>query len=166
MMASIEDTFRATLSNFKKRLTPKEQDDFSFSTLEDVRKEIARIQSEQGSQKMMMNMTRLQSFLEAMDQFGKVIEVFLNASEFVAFVWGPLKFILQVWNIPKSLHFQKNSFRSCGIPIKKTWLHPVLKGHRLFLTLSCISEHEMTQFLTHVTVELTAYVTLGSEYMG
>jgi hypothetical protein len=102
MMASIEDTFRATLSNFKKRLTSKEQDDFSFSTLEDVRKEIARIQSEQGSQKMMMNMTRLQSFLEAMDQFGKVIEVFLNASEFVAFIWGPLKFILQVWNNPKA----------------------------------------------------------------
>ena len=95
-MASIEDTFRATLSDFKKRLTAKEQDDFSFSTLEDVHKEIARIQSEQGSEKKMMNMTRLQSFLEAMDQFGQVIEVFLNASEFVAFIWGPLKFILQV----------------------------------------------------------------------
>jgi hypothetical protein len=106
-MASIEDTFRATLSNFKKRLTPKEQDDFSFSTLEDVRKEIASIQSEQGSQRMMMNMTRLQSFLEAMDQFGKVIEVFLNTSEFVAFIWGPLKFILQVWNNPKAYHPKK-----------------------------------------------------------
>ena len=101
-MTSIEDTFRATLSNFKKRLTPKEQDDFSFSTLEDVHKEIDRIQSEHGSQKMMMNMTRLQSFLEAMDQFGKVIEVFVNASEFVAFIWGPLKFILQVWNNSKT----------------------------------------------------------------
>jgi hypothetical protein len=102
MMASVEDTFRATLSSFKKRLTSKEQDDFSFSTLEDVRKEIARIQSEQGNEKAMMNMTRLQSFLEAMDQFGKVIEVFLNTSQFVAFIWGPLKFILQVWNNPKA----------------------------------------------------------------
>ena len=100
-MVSVEDTFRATLSNFKKRLTSKEQDDFSFSTLEDVRKEISRIQSEQGNEKKMMNMTRLQSFLEAMDQFGKVIEVFLNASQFVAFIWGPLKFILQVWITPK-----------------------------------------------------------------
>src|SRR4051794_5983570 len=102
MMATTEDTFRATLSNFKKRLTPREQDDFSFSTLEDVHKVIACIQSEHGSEKKMMNMTRLQSFLEAMDQFGQVIEVFLNASEFVAFIWGPLKFILQVWNNPKA----------------------------------------------------------------
>jgi hypothetical protein len=100
MMVPMEDAFRATLSNFKKRLTPKEQDDFSFATLEDVRKEIARIQSEQGNEKTMMNMIRLQSFLEAMDQFGKVVEVFLNASQFVAFIWGPLKFILQVWNNP------------------------------------------------------------------
>ncbi|KAJ4407348.1 hypothetical protein N0V91_003932 [Didymella pomorum] len=29
-----------------------------------------------------------------MDQFGKVIEVFLNAHQFVAFVWGPMKFLL------------------------------------------------------------------------
>ncbi|KAK0111064.1 hypothetical protein ONS95_001444 [Cadophora gregata] len=29
-----------------------------------------------------------------MDQFGKVIGVFVNASAFVAFVWGPMKFCL------------------------------------------------------------------------
>jgi hypothetical protein len=111
MMASVEDTFRATLSNFKKRLTPKEQDNFAFSTLEDVRKEIVRIQLEHGTQKIMMNMTRLQSFLEAMDQFGQVIEVFLNTSEFVAFIWGPLKFILQVWNNPKACTSNRTAFK-------------------------------------------------------
>lgn len=95
-MTSLEDSFRTTLSSFKKRLKPKEQDDFQFATLEDVRLEIVRIQAEQASQKEMMNMPRIQSFLEAMDQFGKVIEVFLNTSEFVAFIWGPMKFVLQV----------------------------------------------------------------------
>ena len=95
-MHSLEDSFQSALSSFKKRLTQKELDEFSISTLEDVRQTIARIQSEQGSQKAMMNLTRIQSFLEAMDQFGKVVEVFLNVSEFVAFVWGPVKFILQV----------------------------------------------------------------------
>jgi hypothetical protein len=78
------------------RLTQKEQDDFQFTTLEEVRKVIARIQNEQESTKAMMNMSRIQSFLEAMQQFGKVIEVFSNASKFVAFVWGPMKFLLQV----------------------------------------------------------------------
>lgn len=39
---------------------------------------------------------RLNSFLEAMEQYGKVIEVFLNNSEFISFIWGPAKFLLQV----------------------------------------------------------------------
>ncbi len=99
-MGSAEDTFQTTLSNFKKRLTPKEQADFQFATLEDVHKVIAQIQNEQESLKTMMNFSRIQSFLEAMDQFGKVIEVFLNTSEFVAFVWGPMKFLLQVRRRP------------------------------------------------------------------
>src|SRR5437016_3605034 len=95
-MSSAKDVFQTTLSNFKKRLTQKEQDDFQFTTLEDVRKVIARIQHEQDGLKTMMNLPRIQSFLEAMDQFSRVIEVFLNASDFVAFVWGPMKFLLQV----------------------------------------------------------------------
>ncbi len=97
MMSVSYDSFRSILSGFKKRLTAKEQDDFQFATLEDVRLEMARIQREQASRKEMMNMPRIQSFLEAMEQFGKVIEVFLNTSEFVAFIWGPVKFVLQVW---------------------------------------------------------------------
>ena len=100
-MGSLEDGFRKTLSSFKKRLTQEEQSAFQFATLEDVRLEVTRIQAEQANQKEMMNMTRIQSFLEAMDQFGKVIEVFLNSSEFVPFIWGPVKFVLQVASNPK-----------------------------------------------------------------
>ena len=33
-----------------------------------------------------MNMTRLESFLKAMKQFGKIIEVFGNSSSLVGFV--------------------------------------------------------------------------------
>lgn len=95
-MTATEDIFTTVLSDFKKRLTPKELEDFEFTTLDDVRKTAMRIQKDQEQVMAMMNMSRIQSFLEAMNQFGKVIEVFVNASEFVAFVWGPMKFILQV----------------------------------------------------------------------
>lgn len=98
-MATLETSLRLILSSFEKRLTQEELEDFQSTTLKDVQKEIGRIQAEQASQKTMMNMTRIQSFIEAMDQFGKVIEVFLNSSEFVAFIWGPVKFILQVWQL-------------------------------------------------------------------
>lgn len=43
-----------------------------------------------------MNLTRISRFLEGMEQLGKVIDIFLNTSEILAFVWGPMKFILLV----------------------------------------------------------------------
>lgn len=45
----------------------------------------------------MMHMGRITSFLEAMEQFGKVIEVFLNVADMLAFVWGPVKLLLLVF---------------------------------------------------------------------
>jgi hypothetical protein len=95
-MASPEETFEGILKDFKKRLTPKELQNFEFVTLNDVRKTAIGIQNSQEQLKEMRHMKRLESFLEAMDQFGKVIETFVNASGYVAFVWGPIKFILQV----------------------------------------------------------------------
>jgi hypothetical protein len=93
---STEKTFEGILEDFKKRLTAKELQNFQFVTLNDVRETAIRIQNSQEQLKEMRHMKRLESFLEAMDQFGKVIEVFVNASGYVAFVWGPMKFILQV----------------------------------------------------------------------
>jgi molecular chaperone GrpE (heat shock protein) len=95
-MATTSDTFQVILAEFKKSLPPKELENFQVTTLADVRESIIRIQRDQEELKRMMNMTRLESFLEAMEQFGKVIEVFVNASNFVAFVWGPMKLILLV----------------------------------------------------------------------
>src|ERR1700680_4347709 len=58
--------------------------------------ESGRIKAEQGRRKELMNLTRIRRFLEAMDQYGKVIEVFLNDSSMLCVVWGPMKFCLQV----------------------------------------------------------------------
>jgi hypothetical protein len=95
-MSAARGSFEVILADFKKNLTPGELRDFQFVTLNDVRETALRIQKDQENLKTMMNMARLESFLEAMNQFGKVIEVFGNANIFVAFVWGPLKFVLQV----------------------------------------------------------------------
>jgi hypothetical protein len=96
MSASPSLTFEGILKEFKKRLSAKELEDFKETKLEDVQKTILRIQNDQEHLKRSINLTRLRSFLEAMDQFGKTIEIFLNASPFVAAVWGPMKFMLMV----------------------------------------------------------------------
>ncbi|KAF2736998.1 C2H2 domain-containing protein [Polyplosphaeria fusca] len=86
--------FQAAYTKFRARLPGKQLDTFKTTTYEQLCQEIIRIQFQQESEKKMMNMSRIQGCLEAMHQFGKTIEIFLNVSDAVAFVWGPIKFLL------------------------------------------------------------------------
>jgi hypothetical protein len=95
-MNSTDDPFQVALTDFKTRLTSKELQSFQDVTLDNVRESMLRVQRDQERFKTIMNMTRLESFLEAMKQFSKIIEVFGNSSSFVGFVWGPMKLILEV----------------------------------------------------------------------
>lgn len=87
--------FSLYLQSFVETLTDEQKNDFEFSTLEDFQAAIVAIQNRQSSVRKMQNLARLRCFLEAMDQYGKVIDVFVNASELVCFIWGPAKFLLQ-----------------------------------------------------------------------
>ncbi|KAF2474163.1 C2H2 domain-containing protein [Lindgomyces ingoldianus] len=91
---STADPFKAALTKFRSRLSGQQLTEFENSTYENLCHEVIRIQHEQEGLKNMMNLSRLQSCLEALNQFGKVIEVFLNVSRTVAFIWGPIKFLL------------------------------------------------------------------------
>jgi len=95
-MNSAQDAFQVALSRFQKQLTAKEQQLFKATTFNDLRGAIYKIQETQEASKELKALRRIEGFLEAMTQFGKVIEVFLNASDFLCFVWGPIKLILQV----------------------------------------------------------------------
>ena len=79
--------FQQALAQFKDGLKPRDKRNFTMTTLEDLKREIGQIQAAQNSKRRLQNLNRLRPFLEAMDQFGKVIEVFAQSSEFVAFVW-------------------------------------------------------------------------------
>ena len=79
--------FQRALARFKCHLSPEEQEQFGVTSLYDVQDTIAQIQSAQGSKRRMRNLTRLKGFIEAMEQYGKIVEVFLNTSEIIAFVW-------------------------------------------------------------------------------
>ncbi|KAL3470718.1 hypothetical protein BJX99DRAFT_267263 [Aspergillus californicus] len=88
--------FQRALDKFTQSLSDRQKHDFSVTKYEDVQITIEIIQSEYGEKKELQNMARIQGFLEAMSEYGKVVEVFLNSTPFLAYVWGPIKFILQV----------------------------------------------------------------------
>lgn len=99
--SSGSDALDTAIRKFRARLTGTDLTAFRSTTYEELLHEILRIQYEQEQTKSMVNLGRIQSFLEAMEQFSKTIEIFLNVSDMVAFVWGPIKFLLLVrsWDL-------------------------------------------------------------------
>ena len=114
-MSAVEKIFEEAASDFAQRLSQKELDTFNRTTYAHVKQEILKIQHDGETFKNMRNLNRLRSFLEAMEQYSKVIEVFLNVNQFVGLVWGPLKFLLQVRS-PGSLFSPSAVSPSC-LPI-------------------------------------------------
>ncbi|KAI6380633.1 hypothetical protein MCOR25_001569 [Pyricularia grisea] len=91
---SVKTSFELALNKFRAQLSSEEKNKFSVTKKEDLQVAIINIQNEQRLSKKMVNIRRAQGFIEAMEQFGKVVEVFGNSCEILAFVWGPMKFLL------------------------------------------------------------------------
>lgn len=95
-MGSLEAEFERTILSFKNRLEQKELVEMECRSLSDLYVVINRIQHQQRDLKKMMNLNRIKSFLEAMAQFEQTIKIFANVNDKVAFIWGPIKFLLDV----------------------------------------------------------------------
>ncbi|OQV01238.1 NACHT domain-containing protein [Cladophialophora immunda] len=78
--------FQAELTKFKNRLSGEQLRSFKCTSLNDVKDAINEIQKRQEAKRELRNLTRIRGFLDAMEQFGNIIEVFNNTSDFVAFI--------------------------------------------------------------------------------
>jgi hypothetical protein len=90
------EAFTKALDAFRRRLSAEELSKFKSTSYEELVVELVQLQQRQEKNKEMVNMARVQAFLEGMQQLGKTIEVFLNVNEVVCFIWGPVKFLLLV----------------------------------------------------------------------
>ncbi|KAI0971544.1 hypothetical protein F4678DRAFT_87902 [Xylaria arbuscula] len=84
------------LKKFRDGLTQQQRQQFNACSIDDVKAEIVNIQDRLGSMKKLRSLRRISQFLEAMAQIEQLVNVFLNASNVVAFVWGPIKLALLV----------------------------------------------------------------------
>jgi tetratricopeptide (TPR) repeat protein len=88
--------FERALAQFKIGLKKREQEAFKKTTLSDLKKEIGELQEKQHASRRLQGLHRIQPFLEAMDQFGKAIDIFANTNEIIAYIWGPVKLLLSI----------------------------------------------------------------------
>jgi hypothetical protein len=93
---SFEADLKTSLDDFKAQITSEQEEGFSKTSLKDLKEEIVKLQKTQGDVRKVMGLHRIEVFLKTVEQWGKVVDVFANSSIFVAFVWGPVKFVLLV----------------------------------------------------------------------
>jgi hypothetical protein len=92
----LDDIFQKAVVSFEASLTEKQRREFQGCSLKHVEDTIRGIDNRLASQRKQRNIRRIAKFVEGMSQLGKVIEVFVNCDVAVAFIWGPIKFVLLV----------------------------------------------------------------------
>lgn len=76
-----------SLNQFRRELTEEEKKDISGANRKAINHEIQKIQAKLGRQNSLCRISRINRFLDAMEQIEKLVSIFLNVSEAVAFIW-------------------------------------------------------------------------------
>jgi len=90
--ANPDEEFQTFLKAFKSDagLSKKDIQEYEETTVDDVNAILYAIQQKHISNNRQQYLKRLQVFIVNMESFGKVIEVFLNSTNYLGFVWVSL----------------------------------------------------------------------------
>ncbi|KAM0214016.1 hypothetical protein ACHAQD_009050 [Fusarium lateritium] len=96
-MASIQSTsFERSLEQFRRELSDIEKKEIGGANQKSLEVTIQKIQSKLGREHGLCRLTRVEALVRAMKQIEELVTIFLNVSEVVAFIWGPIKLALMV----------------------------------------------------------------------
>ncbi|KAJ5563904.1 hypothetical protein N7513_000146 [Penicillium frequentans] len=150
-----QSPFDRALNIFKKDLTKRDKENFKITTFQDLQKSIDDLQKTHQSTRRIQDLSRLGVFLEAIEQYTKVVEPFCNSNEIVAFILGPIKFLLLVASsYQKAFQELVNTYESLGdsIPL-------LLQYQELFRT-----KPHMTRVLSLMYEDILNFHRLAMKY--
>ncbi|PHH91756.1 hypothetical protein CDD83_10400 [Cordyceps sp. RAO-2017] len=91
-----EDIFAKAEADFKARLSPRQVERFTATTLKQVKMQLRILQDDQDRLKTMVNLNRIHRFIMAFEQFADVCQdLDIGTSSFHGYIWGPCYSILQ-----------------------------------------------------------------------
>ena len=80
--------FSRSMAAFKRQLSLRDIEAFEFTTFEELKDSIDRIQHEQANRRGYRNLNKIRPFLQFLQQYARVIEQFVSAKpDFLAFIW-------------------------------------------------------------------------------
>ncbi|KAE8136488.1 hypothetical protein BDV38DRAFT_272074 [Aspergillus pseudotamarii] len=90
------DMFHRATKQFREGLPKEQLDTFKATDLRALKKELKKIQDEQGQSHSLRNLRRIERFIQATEHIGTILEDILGTSEEMCLIWGPVKALLQV----------------------------------------------------------------------
>ncbi|KAF5531725.1 heterokaryon incompatibility protein het-E-1 [Fusarium mexicanum] len=96
MATNHQTSFEKSLDLFRRELSDDEIKQINGVNRKNVLDSIKEIQDNLGRRNDLCNFTRDLRFLLTMDRVEKLVTTFFNASDVVAFIWGPIKLALMV----------------------------------------------------------------------
>ncbi|KAK4166950.1 hypothetical protein QBC43DRAFT_312675 [Cladorrhinum sp. PSN259] len=103
---------------------------FEGTKLSDLEAFMSNLQQKQSQSMSLRYMKRLEPFLAATKELAKVIEALTKNSDFMSFIWGPMKYNIQASSsLPDAFNSTLDVYESLGLEI------PLLSSHQsLFVT--------------------------------
>ncbi|KAF4443714.1 Vegetative incompatibility HET-E-1 [Fusarium acutatum] len=96
MATNAPTSFERSLDLFRRELSEDQIKQMDGVNQETLKETIQATQNILGRRNDLCKLSRVQGFLQAMEHVEKLVTIFLNASDFVAFIWGPIKLALMV----------------------------------------------------------------------
>jgi len=78
------------MNQFRRELTDDQEKEISGANRKAINHEIQKMQAKLGREKSLCRLSRMERFLDAMEHIEKLVTIFLNVSEAVAFIWVSL----------------------------------------------------------------------------
>lgn len=125
------NSLRTDLQNLQDHLRQEELDGFGCTTLKDVRATVMSVQARQETERTMMDMVRLEAFLDRMKDLVAILHTHDRSTDYMAFVWGPLNAMLHSTSQDqRALDILLDAYDKLGnkIPLLSE-LEPIFKTH-------------------------------------
>lgn len=99
-----------SMDQFRRELTDAQLKEISGANRMSINHEIQKMQAGLGREKSLCRIGRMSRFLDAMEEVEKLVSIFLNVSEAVAFIWVSLLVVIWLCRCTKTCRVPSNLF--------------------------------------------------------
>ncbi|WAO82927.1 NACHT domain-containing protein [Fusarium falciforme] len=90
------ETIKRAFKDLERAICPADSRDFTSTTIGDVRRASIEIERQLAARQSLRNMRRLEALFLGLEHYSKVIEVLCNGTDYLPWIWAPIKLILKI----------------------------------------------------------------------